>query len=72
MIIVLILTHKVSFSQDNLPSDLTILLLCLAPFFMSLIDGINQSEMRRRALVLFCITFLKENAKVWVQLPPVD
>ncbi|KAK6145341.1 hypothetical protein DH2020_022161 [Rehmannia glutinosa] len=35
----------------------------LAPFSMSLIDGINQSEMRRRALVLFCITFLNENAK---------
>ncbi|KAL0376948.1 UNVERIFIED_CONTAM: hypothetical protein Scaly_0812400 [Sesamum calycinum] len=28
-----------------------------------LIDGINQSELRRRALILFCITFLKENAK---------
>ncbi|PIN20831.1 hypothetical protein CDL12_06469 [Handroanthus impetiginosus] len=35
----------------------------LSPFSMSLIDGINQSEMRRRALVLFCITFLNENAK---------
>ncbi|KAL3838234.1 hypothetical protein ACJIZ3_022825 [Penstemon smallii] len=35
----------------------------LSPFSMSLIDGINQSETMRRALVLFCITFLKENAK---------
>ncbi|PSS34541.1 Hemagglutinin-esterase-fusion glycoprotein chain 2 like [Actinidia chinensis var. chinensis] len=29
-----------------------------APFSSSLIDGINQSEMRRRALILFCITYL--------------
>ncbi|KAL3655865.1 hypothetical protein CASFOL_000261 [Castilleja foliolosa] len=35
----------------------------LSPFSMSLIDGINHSETRRRALVLFCITFLNENAK---------
>ncbi|KAL0388182.1 UNVERIFIED_CONTAM: hypothetical protein Sradi_2700000 [Sesamum radiatum] len=35
----------------------------LSLFAMGLIDGINQSEMRRRALILFCITFLKENAK---------
>ncbi|KAK4425231.1 hypothetical protein Salat_1717000 [Sesamum alatum] len=35
----------------------------LSLFAMSLIDGINQSEMRRRALILFCITFLNENAK---------
>lgn len=35
----------------------------LAQFSMSLIDGINQSEARRRALILFCITFLHENAK---------
>ncbi|XP_057789074.1 uncharacterized protein LOC131005961 [Salvia miltiorrhiza] len=36
---------------------------CLAQFSMSLIDGINRSETRRRALILFCITFLNENAK---------
>ncbi|XP_020552807.1 uncharacterized protein LOC105172065 [Sesamum indicum] len=35
----------------------------LSLFAMGLIDGINQSEMRRRALILFCITFLNENAK---------
>lgn len=35
----------------------------LAQFSMSLIDGINQSEARRRALILFCITFLHETAK---------
>ncbi|XP_051116567.1 uncharacterized protein LOC127241517 [Andrographis paniculata] len=35
----------------------------LTPFSTALIDGINQSETRRRALVLFCITFLKEHAK---------
>ncbi|XP_047939254.1 uncharacterized protein LOC125186834 isoform X3 [Salvia hispanica] len=35
----------------------------LAQFSMSLIDGINRSETRRRALILFCITFLNENAK---------
>ncbi|CAA2958297.1 uncharacterized protein LOC111407548 isoform X1 [Olea europaea subsp. europaea] len=36
----------------------------LLPFSMGLIDGINQNETRRRALILFCITFLNENAKV--------
>ncbi|CAA2958296.1 uncharacterized protein LOC111407548 isoform X1 [Olea europaea var. sylvestris] len=35
----------------------------LLPFSMGLIDGINQNETRRRALILFCITFLNENAK---------
>ncbi|GFY83613.1 hypothetical protein Acr_03g0003870 [Actinidia rufa] len=35
----------------------------LSPFSSSLIDGINQSEMRRRALILFCITYLNRNAK---------
>ncbi|KAL6977348.1 hypothetical protein U1Q18_026149 [Sarracenia purpurea var. burkii] len=35
----------------------------LSPFSSSLIDGINQSELRRRALVLFCITYLNRNAK---------
>lgn len=35
----------------------------LSPYCMSLIDSVNQSDMRRRALVLFCITQLNENAK---------
>lgn len=35
----------------------------LSLFSASLIDGINQSEMRRRALMLFCATFFKINAK---------
>nr|GLL40253.1 uncharacterized protein LOC109187178 [Ipomoea trifida] len=35
----------------------------LSPFCTSLIDGINRSEMRRRALILFCMTHLNENAK---------
>lgn len=35
----------------------------LSPFSSSLIDGINQSEVRRRALVLFCIAYLNRNAK---------
>lgn len=35
----------------------------LSHFSMSLIDGINQSEVRRRALVLFCINYLNINAK---------
>ncbi|XP_056169492.1 uncharacterized protein LOC115682254 isoform X2 [Syzygium oleosum] len=30
----------------------------LAPFSAMLVDGINQSESRRRALVLFCFTYL--------------
>lgn len=36
----------------------------VASHTMSLIDGINQSEVRRRALILFCITHLNKNAKV--------
>ncbi|XP_021739859.1 uncharacterized protein LOC110706269 [Chenopodium quinoa] len=35
----------------------------LSPFAAKLIDGINQSEIRRRALVVFCFAFLNENAK---------
>ncbi|XP_059297373.1 uncharacterized protein LOC132050239 isoform X3 [Lycium ferocissimum] len=35
----------------------------LSFYTMSLIDGINQSEARRRALILFCITHLNKNAK---------
>lgn len=35
----------------------------LSHFSMGLIDGINQSEVRRRALVLFCINYLNINAK---------
>ncbi|XP_027773696.1 uncharacterized protein LOC107021108 isoform X3 [Solanum pennellii] len=35
----------------------------LSSHTMSLIDGINQSEVRRRALILFCITHLNKNAK---------
>ncbi|EPS60454.1 hypothetical protein M569_14350 [Genlisea aurea] len=35
----------------------------LSEYAAGLIDGINRSEERRRALVLFCITFLKLNAK---------
>ncbi|XP_019253405.1 PREDICTED: uncharacterized protein LOC109232183 [Nicotiana attenuata] len=35
----------------------------LSSYTMSLIDGINQSEARRRALILFCITHLSKNAK---------
>lgn len=35
----------------------------LSPFCTRLIDGINRSEIRRRALILFCITHLNENAK---------
>ncbi|KAI4352108.1 hypothetical protein L6164_006391 [Bauhinia variegata] len=35
----------------------------LAPFSAELIDGINQSEARRRALMLFCIVYMNANAK---------
>ncbi|CAH9126534.1 unnamed protein product [Cuscuta epithymum] len=35
----------------------------LSPFGTSLIDGINRSEIRRRALILFCITHMNENVK---------
>lgn len=35
----------------------------LSPFSSSLIDGINQSELRRRALILFCIMHFNRNAK---------
>ncbi|XP_057979790.1 uncharacterized protein LOC131165765 isoform X2 [Malania oleifera] len=35
----------------------------LSPFSARLIDGINQSEARRRALILFCFIYLKANAR---------
>ncbi|XP_015876978.1 uncharacterized protein LOC107413528 [Ziziphus jujuba] len=35
----------------------------LAPFSAKLIDGINQSEARRRGLMLFCLSYLKANVK---------
>ncbi|KAK9282723.1 hypothetical protein L1049_010943 [Liquidambar formosana] len=35
----------------------------LSPFSAMLIDGINQSEARRRALMLFCFIYLNVNAK---------
>ncbi|KAJ1443161.1 heme oxygenase HugZ-like superfamily [Sesbania bispinosa] len=35
----------------------------LAPFSAKLIDGINQSEARRRALILFCFVYMDTNAK---------
>ncbi|GKC29006.1 putative beta-glucosidase 12-like protein, partial [Tanacetum coccineum] len=35
----------------------------LSLFSASLIDGINQSEARRRALVIFCAAYLNENVK---------
>lgn len=35
----------------------------LSPFSATLIDGINQSEVRRRALTVFCFTYLNANAK---------
>lgn len=35
----------------------------LSSHTMGLIDGINQSEARRRALILFCITHLNKNTK---------
>lgn len=38
--------------------------LMSAPFSAKIIDGINQSEARRRALMLFCFTHLDANVKV--------
>lgn len=35
----------------------------LSPLSASVIDGINQSEVRRRALALFCFMYLNVNAK---------
>nr|XP_043634461.1 uncharacterized protein LOC122605567 [Erigeron canadensis] len=35
----------------------------LSLFSASLIDGINQSEVRRRALMIFCATYLNKNVK---------
>jgi hypothetical protein len=37
---------------------------CAARFSAKLIDGINQSEARRRALMLFCFVYLNANARV--------
>ncbi|XP_058099176.1 uncharacterized protein LOC131243681 isoform X4 [Magnolia sinica] len=35
----------------------------LSPFSEKLIDGINQSQARRRALMLFCFVYLNTNAR---------
>lgn len=35
----------------------------LTPFSAALIDGINQSDARRRALMLFCLVYFNANAK---------
>lgn len=37
------------------------------PFSEKLIDGINQSEARRRALIFFCLVYLNANARVSLQ-----
>ncbi|XP_057757054.1 uncharacterized protein LOC130976256 [Arachis stenosperma] len=48
----------------------------LAPFSAKLIDGINQSNARRRALVLFCFVHMNVNAKdayiTWVDRKGFD
>lgn len=44
--------------------DLMDTIPCVAPFSAKLIDGINQSEARRRGLMLFCLSYLKANVKV--------
>lgn len=38
------------------------------PFSEKLIDGINQSEARRRALIFFCLVYLNANARVSLQI----
>ncbi|GAB4836596.1 hypothetical protein Ancab_001509 [Ancistrocladus abbreviatus] len=48
----------------------------LSPFAAKLIDGINQSEMRRRALVIFCLVYSNVNARdayiLWVDRKGFD
>lgn len=62
--------------QYTVPTE-TFLIFCMhiifssiffsaARFSMSLIDGINQSEARRRALIFFCLTYLNKNVTVGV------
>ncbi|XVF75355.1 hypothetical protein PTKIN_Ptkin13bG0181700 [Pterospermum kingtungense] len=51
-------THEVDFEDmEKCKADL------LAPYSMKLIDGINQSEARRRGLILFCFIYLNVNAR---------
>ncbi|EOY18173.1 hypothetical protein QUC31_006597 [Theobroma cacao] len=51
-------THEVDFEDiEKCKADL------LAPYSAKLIDGINQSEARRRALILFCFIYLNVNAR---------
>ncbi|XP_030492386.2 uncharacterized protein LOC115708297 [Cannabis sativa] len=51
-------THEVDFEDMNSSK-----VDRLAPLSAKIIDGINQSEARRRALMLFCLTYLNANAK---------
>ncbi|XP_052477519.1 uncharacterized protein LOC105778243 isoform X7 [Gossypium raimondii] len=51
-------THEVDFEDmEKCKASL------LAPYSAKLIDGINQSEARRRGLILFCFTYLNVNAR---------
>ena len=42
------------------------ILICffIEPYSVKLIDGINQSEVRHRGLILFCFIYLNVNARV--------
>ncbi|XP_062092688.1 uncharacterized protein LOC133798429 isoform X2 [Humulus lupulus] len=51
-------THEVDFEDMNSSK-----VDRLAPLSAKIIDGINQSEARRRALMLFCLMYLNANAK---------
>ncbi|MBA0571307.1 hypothetical protein Golob_004887 [Gossypium lobatum] len=51
-------THEVDFEDmEKCKASL------LAPYSAKLIDGINQSEARRRGLILFCFIYLNVNAR---------
>ncbi|EYU38090.1 hypothetical protein MIMGU_mgv1a022519mg [Erythranthe guttata] len=57
-------THEVNLEDmEKSKADPLCKTYFLFSILMSLIDGINRSETRRRALVLFCIAFLNDNAK---------
>lgn len=52
------------FLSEVLTDQIDILHEHAAPLSARLIDGINQSEARRRALMLFCFVYWNVNAKV--------
>ena len=62
--------NSYDYTYDSIDFE-DISLFCISfavPFSEKLIDGINQSETRRRALIFFCLVYLNTNARVSLKI----